>query len=300
MISECALAIIKKSGKFLYSLRSKDPFFQYYEFPGGKVEINESPEEALIRECYEELDISVTNFNKIGFLTHNYNNLSVKLYIFEIIDYEGKITSKEKQKLLYLNAYNSSEKFIESTYRILNYLSLPRLCRITSNHVLDNSSLSISLPHILRYRSSDVMRTTYIQQAKEYSKKKNNSINLILDAKYSSFYQGIKYTGLHYTSSEIRYLNNSILSRSNNKLTYSASCHNIDEINIANKFNFDFILLSPILKSKGDIPAMGWDKFQELSTIANMPVYALGGVDESDLNICVSHNGYGVSGISKF
>ena len=66
MILECSLAIIKDSNKLLYSLRVKKPYQNYYEFPGGKVEKNEYPENALYRECFEELGIKVSKFNRIG------------------------------------------------------------------------------------------------------------------------------------------------------------------------------------------------------------------------------------------
>ena len=59
MILECSLAIIKKSDKLLYSKRVKNPYQKYYEFPGGKVERNETPEIALYRECFEELGSGV-------------------------------------------------------------------------------------------------------------------------------------------------------------------------------------------------------------------------------------------------
>ena len=88
--------------------------------------------------------------------------------------------------------------------------------------------------------------------------------------------------------------------RIDKNITYSASCHNLKEIHIANQLNLDFILLSPVLSSKHSNPSLGWTDFKLLSKEANMPVFALGGISKDDLKTCMANDGYGVSGISKF
>lgn len=57
-------AIIKKDGKILVTERGYGEFEHLWEFPGGKIEDNESKEEALIREIKEELnaDIEIEKF----------------------------------------------------------------------------------------------------------------------------------------------------------------------------------------------------------------------------------------------
>ena len=304
MILECSLAIIKKSDKLLYSKRVKSPYQKYYEFPGGKVERNETPEIALYRECFEELGIKVSKFNSLGSLVHHYDHLKVKLYIFEILDYKGEIYTKENQELQYMDAFNSEEKFIDSTYRILNYLSLPRYCSITSKEADNHSKERISkiyLNNILRYRSNGINQSNYYIQAEKYSKIcSDNKIHLVLDVTYYDSFKYLEFKGIHYKSGQLKDLKNKKLIKPNNKLIYSASCHNISDINIANNHNFDFILLSPVLASKSNINTLGWDSFKRLSLEANMPVFALGGMKKSDLDHCLSNNGYGVSGITNF
>jgi 8-oxo-dGTP diphosphatase len=304
MILECSLAIIKDSNKLLYSLRVKQPYQNYYEFPGGKVEKNESPENALYRECFEELGIKVSKFNRIGSLVHHYDHLEVKLHIFEILDYQGYIYPKENQELLYMNAFESEEKFIDSTYRILNYLNLPRYCSITSIDADNHSNEKISkiyLNNLLRYRSDKISPKNYCIQAEKYSKLcSDNNIHLILDATYYELFKHLDFKGIHYKSNQLQDLENKEFVKPNNSLIYSASCHNISDIHIANKHDFDFILLSPVLVSKLDINTLGWDGFEKLALKANMPVFSLGGMRKSDLDDCISHNGYGVSGITNF
>ena len=305
MTLECSVAIIRDSDKLLYSLRTKHPYQNYYEFPGGKVENNETPEDALYRECFEELGIKITKFNSIGSVIHYYDHLQVKLHIFEILAYQENIYAKENQGLLYLNAFESNEKFIDSTFRVLNYLSLPRYCSIKSIDADNYTNEEISKLYsnnILRYRSNKINSKDYYIQAEKYSKIcSDNNIDLILDVTYYELFKNLEFKGIHYKSDQLKDLENTKFIKLNNKLTYSASCHNISDIRIANKYNFDFIFLSPVLISKlYTKQTLGWDSFGNLALEANMPVFALGGIRKSDLDKCLSHNGYGVSGITNF
>ena len=55
-----AIALIDWEQKVLLSLRSKSkPLSNYWEFPGGKIKQNENPDDAIIRELNEELNIVV-------------------------------------------------------------------------------------------------------------------------------------------------------------------------------------------------------------------------------------------------
>ena len=73
------------------------------------------------------------------------------------------------------------------------------------------------------------------------------------------------------------------------------------DIEISNKKLFDFIMISPILRSHDNFKAIGWDKFNLLSKESYLPTYALGGVSSkgSDLASCMYNNGFGLAGISS-
>jgi 8-oxo-dGTP diphosphatase len=82
----------------------------------------------------------------------------------------------------------------------------------------------------------------------------------------------------------------------------SASCHNRDELNHAVELNADFAVLSPVQKTQShpDTRAIGWDEFSAMTEGLPMPVYALGGVCEDDMETAWQHNGQGIAAISAF
>ncbi len=65
-----------------------------WEFPGGKMEAGESPEQALIRELEEELGIKAVIGTPVAHVRHAYRNgSSVDLQFFAIHQYEGEMTN---------------------------------------------------------------------------------------------------------------------------------------------------------------------------------------------------------------
>ena len=63
----------------------------HWEFVGGKVEPGESREEALIRECREELGVTVKPLDIFMEVTHEYPDLTVHLILYNAVITEGEI-----------------------------------------------------------------------------------------------------------------------------------------------------------------------------------------------------------------
>ena len=84
--------LIIQNNKVLIGLRSEsDNGGGLWEFPGGKIEIYESSEDAVIRELNEELDIVVHKPKKIMQYLHRFKNLIYDISFFEVVSFKGSI-----------------------------------------------------------------------------------------------------------------------------------------------------------------------------------------------------------------
>ena len=91
---EVAAAIIKNKDRILICQRPKGKkMADMWEFPGGKTEVGETSEQCIIRECNEELDITISIDNIFADITKE--DLHITFFICRIA--EGNIILKEHQ-----------------------------------------------------------------------------------------------------------------------------------------------------------------------------------------------------------
>jgi ADP-ribose pyrophosphatase YjhB (NUDIX family) len=81
--------------------------FKLWTIPVGKVEINETPQEALEREMLEELGVVIKEYELLISQTLEYNNTSHMAFIYRIHEYDGDIKNKEpfKHRELFMARY---------------------------------------------------------------------------------------------------------------------------------------------------------------------------------------------------
>lgn len=68
-----------------------------WEFPGGKLEKDELPNQALVREIKEEVGIDVMAYNYLGEVCHTYDVQHISLLIYHVHDYKGEAVCREGQ-----------------------------------------------------------------------------------------------------------------------------------------------------------------------------------------------------------
>ncbi len=107
-----ACALVDEDNRVLIAKRPADRHMGgLWEFPGGKVDADELPEDALIRELFEELGIDVTRscLAPLTFASHGYEgfHLLMPLYVCRIWD--GDVEPKEGQELAWVRPIRLNE-----------------------------------------------------------------------------------------------------------------------------------------------------------------------------------------------
>lgn len=96
-IIDVVAAVIKHDDRYLCAQRteSKFDYLSYkFEFPGGKIELNETPEEALHREILEELDTNIEIISILEKVEHQYPDFSVHITFYECSILENQLLTK--------------------------------------------------------------------------------------------------------------------------------------------------------------------------------------------------------------
>jgi 8-oxo-dGTP diphosphatase len=103
IVSACAL--VDADGRVLIAQRPADKTMAgLWEFPGGKIEDGERPEQTLIRELQEELGIAVSEacLAPLTFASHSYPDFHLLMPLYVCRRWEGMVTALEGQQLAWV------------------------------------------------------------------------------------------------------------------------------------------------------------------------------------------------------
>ena len=107
-----AVALIDRDGRVLLAQRPEGKSMAgLWEFPGGKVEDDETPEAALVRELHEELGIETRNscLAPLTFASHSYEDFHLLMPLFACRKWNGIVQPKEGQALKWIYPSNFSD-----------------------------------------------------------------------------------------------------------------------------------------------------------------------------------------------
>ena len=97
-----AAAIIHNGNKIFATQRGYGDFKGFWEFPGGKIEQGESPEDALRREILEELDTHIAIEQRVTTIEWDYQQFHLTMHCFWCHVESGSLTLKEHQAACWL------------------------------------------------------------------------------------------------------------------------------------------------------------------------------------------------------
>lgn len=117
-IKTVVAAIIKQDDKIFAAMRSEDGFMlNKWEFPGGKVEIGESDEEALSRELKEELNITISDIKYFMHVEYEYETFILKMNVY---------TCRSDKKSISLHVHKQAGFFTKDELAKLDFLPADR------------------------------------------------------------------------------------------------------------------------------------------------------------------------------
>jgi len=303
-----AVAVIKnQSNDLLISLRSPDVHQGgLWEFPGGKVEAGESALDALKREISEELDIEILHAQPFKTIRHVYSDKTVVLDVWLVDKFSGEPRGAEGQAIKWQSVDKLNQNDFPAANRaIINSLVLPERYMITGDFS-DLAEFKVSLEGALKegislvqLRCKDLPDSEYLQLCKEANSlceryKARLLLNTSIDVFQKTDVKGLHLNGQRLHAATKRPVDNSCL--------LSVSCHTLSDIERAEKIDADMVLLSPVNEtaSHPGVLGMGWDKFSQMCSKTSVPVFALGGMRENDLNNARTAGARGIAAISCF
>lgn len=317
-------------GRILLASRPADkPWPYWWELPGGKIEPQEAPMDAVARELREELGIAIDpqHTHHWHTLTHHYPKGTVILELFIIRAWAGRPQPLEGQHLAWTHPAQLEHigPILPASLPILRWLQLPQYYLISSaythperwlrrlEHTLQTGTYWVQFrePEWQQHAHHDphaaqALQHCFIQTLKICARYRTRC--LVNSVHPRNWWR--RAHGVHVRSSDA-----AALTTLTNKGLYSLhahfglsadhfigiSAHNRVELQQAFELHADFAVLGHVLPtpSHPHTPALGWERFATLCQTVALPVYALGGQRPDTLSTALSLGGQGIAGMRQ-
>lgn len=293
---DVAIAILLHKAKVLVGWRQANQHQgNKHEFPGGKVEAGETPEQACRREIYEEVGIGLKEWHAFDVIRHEYEDIIVNLHLFHAFVPDELLNLIHQPWAWYSRDQLIDLNFPKANAAILQRLSWPHLIKISDQ--ID----ALPQQQVLLYwriQTDDIQQIEQQLDALKDDQLRKLIINLDLWQKLNVELQN-KIQTIHLKQSQLMSLSKGGLIVGKR---FIAACHDAVSLQHAQQIGCDAVLLSPVhaTETHPDTKVLGWDRFQELAQNSDIPIFALGGVAPADLEQAQKHHAYGLAGIRQF
>jgi len=301
----CA-AVIDADGRVLLA-RRPDHTHQggLWEFPGGKLEADEDARAALARELAEEVGIAVREARPLIRIRHDYGDRCVLLDAWRVEAFDGVAHGREGQPVEWVAPEALVERDMPAAnIPIVNAVRLPALYLITGEPAERRQVFLARLVQALergirlvQLRARTLSAGDYLDLAREVvpmCHRYNAKVLLNSDPAWveETGADGVQLSGERLAALERRPLTGP-------RYWVGASVHNVVQLQKAEALGVDFVVASPVLPtpSHPDACPLGWKGLHDLTELATVPMYALGGLARSDLDQAFLHGAQGIAAI---
>ena len=274
-----------------------------WEFPGGKREPGETSEAALTRELHEELGIEIELGAPLISVPQQYPHKRLRLDVRRIASWRGTPKGHEGQALAWVPQRKLASYAMPPADRpVVAALLQPDRYLVTPAPD-DDASWLAALQRALDagIRRVQLRASPAIEPARWHAlvaaavqRCRIAGADVLLNADVVLAQEvGI---GLHLRAAQLRELQRRPLP---DDLPVAASCHDAEELSLAETLGCDFAVLGPVQATPTHPGAvgLGWDVFAALRERVSLPLYAIGGVSDEDIVVARSHGGQGIAAI---
>ncbi len=301
LVEVVAAVIARADGSYLLAQRPQGKVYAgFWEFPGGKVEPGETHYEAIVREIREELGIEILEAEPWLLRRHDYAHASVRLRFFRVKRWRGVPAGLDGQCFEFqMPGRETVGPMLPANGPVLKALGLPATYAITHAGEFGAAGFLPRLESALEagLRLVQVREGAMTHEARRdfalavLERCRAHDARMLVNADIE-LARAIGADGVHLTAAQM-----ATLDRRPDLPLIGASTHNEMELRRALAIECDFAVLGPVLPTAThpEGPFLGWTRFAALATDAQLPVYALGGIAPTDLQIATSNNAHGVA-----
>ena len=273
-----------------------------WEFPGGKLGAGESALAGLVRELHEEIGIDVVQASRFAQVRHTYPDKVILLDVWRVSAWRGEPHGREGQAARWSDPQTLRlDELPQADWPIVRRLQLPRVYVISDAQRLGRVRFLERLARLLRggirlvqLREPKLSQDDFAQLVSEVAtlcRAHGARVLVNADPQLASAWA---VAGAHLNA---RRLMATTVRPLDIDQWVAASCHDERELAQAGQIGVDFAVLSPVATTASHPHAapLGWKRFQQLVSEVSFPVFALGGMQLSDLATARSHGAHGIA-----
>jgi 8-oxo-dGTP diphosphatase len=300
--------VLRDDGRVLIGQRpAGKPYAGWWEFPGGKLEAGESVHDALVRELHEELGLDVLGSSSWVVRGHAYPHATVRLWFRRVRRWRGEPHGREGQALAWrpLDAIDVAP-LLPASIAPIGWLRLPPHYRVSCATELGVDAFERALVRALDALEASGTRTPMLLQLREpglpereferlfarvRALRDARPLRVVVSSRHpASFAAAVD--GVHLTARDL----DAARSRPRGRWI-GASCHDARELERAGALGCDFAVLGPVrpTASHPGAAGLGFDGLAAAIAATPVPVYAIGGLADADLDAAEAAGAHGVA-----